>query len=64
MRYIIIHNKIKCLKCGEIIESLTVHDFRSCSCGSCSVDGGTVYLKRGGNPEDWEDLSETKRIDE
>lgn len=22
------HNRIKCLKCGDVIESVTVHDFR------------------------------------
>lgn len=39
-------NKIQCLECGEIIESKTRHDFVSCSCGACSVDGGKDYLKR------------------
>lgn len=61
MDYKIIRNRIKCLKCGDIIESLTVHDFRSCSCEACSVDGGTYYLRRVGNPEDWEELSETEK---
>jgi hypothetical protein len=56
----IIVNKIKCLKCGEIIESKTVHDFKMCSCGSCGVDGGKEYLRRIGNMEDWEELSEVK----
>ena len=30
----IIINKIRCKKCGDIIESKTRHDFRTCSCGS------------------------------
>lgn len=51
-------NKIKCNKCGDIIESLSVHDFRFCSCGAVAVDGGHYYLRRIGNEEDWEDLSE------
>ena len=59
----IIHNRIKCLKCGDVIESFTVHDFKVCSCGACFVDGGTDYLRRGGNREDWEDLSETIMIE-
>lgn len=54
----IIHNRIKCLKCGDIIESYSRHDFRWCSCQSCAVDGGKDYLRRIGNPGEWVDLSE------
>lgn len=54
----IIHNRIKCLKCGEVIESVTVHDFKRCSCGACAVDGGREYLRRLGEKENWEELSE------
>ena len=25
--------KIKCLKCNDIIESLSVHDYKKCKCG-------------------------------
>lgn len=64
MRSRIIHNRIKCLKCGDVIESFTVHDFKGCSCGACFVDGGTDYLRRGGNREDWEDLSEIVGVKE
>lgn len=53
----IIENKIKCLKCGAIIVSESVHEYKSCSCGACSVDGGNSYLIRGGNKENWEELS-------
>ena len=49
----IIRNAIRCKKCGDIIESKTVHDFKFCSCGSCAVDGGHDYLRRCGNREDW-----------
>ena len=51
-------NKIKCRKCGNIIESTSVHDFKFCSCEACAVDGGTEYLRRIGEREDWEELSE------
>ena len=51
-------NKIRCNKCGEIIESKSVHDFKFCKCGAVAVDGGKDYLRRCGNREDWEDLSE------
>ena len=42
----IIHNRIKCNECGDIIESFTRHDFKYCSCGKCAVDGGKDYLRR------------------
>ena len=54
----LIHNRIKCLKCGDIIESMHRHDFVQCSCGACFVDGGHDYMRIGGNDGDWEDLSE------
>lgn len=50
-------NKIKCRKCGDIIESINVHDFKLCSCGAVAVDGGCEYLRRIGNKEDFEELS-------
>lgn len=39
-------NRIQCKECGEIIESMTTHDYKRCTCGSCGVDGGKDYLKR------------------
>ncbi len=33
-------NSIKCNLCQDIIVSKHTHDFVSCKCGSCSVDGG------------------------
>lgn len=57
----IVCNKIQCKKCGEIIESKTVHDYKMCKCKTVAVDGGKQYLKRefpSGRPEDWyEELS-------
>ena len=54
----IIKNAIQCKKCGNIIESKSVHDFVPRSCGDCSVDGGHEYLRRCGNMEDIIELSE------
>ena len=55
----IIKNAIRCKKCGDIIESVSVHDFKSCSCGACSVDGGHYYLRRCANSlDEFIDLSE------
>jgi len=58
----IIINKIKCKKCGDIIELTYRHDFKFCKCGAVAVDGGKDYLRRLGNPEDIEDLSEVEKI--
>lgn len=45
----IISNKIKCKKCGDVIESKSTNDLKRCSCGAVAVDGGKEYLKRLGN---------------
>jgi hypothetical protein len=45
----IYRNSIKCKRCGDEIVSRHHHDFTKCSCGSCSVDGGGAYFKRGGD---------------
>lgn len=48
----IITNKIRCKKCGDIIESTHRHDFKFCKCGAVAVDGGRDYLRRCGNREE------------
>jgi hypothetical protein len=40
-------SKLKCKKCGDIIESKHRHDLRWCSCHSCYVDGGNDYFRIG-----------------
>ena len=40
--------KIKCLICGDIIESKSVHNLVSCKCENCYIDGGNEYLHFGG----------------
>ena len=45
---------IKCKKCGDIIYSRCLHDYHSCSCGSCAIDGGFDYVRLIGFPEDCE----------
>jgi hypothetical protein len=52
------HNKIRCLKCNDVIESLYGHDFKWCKCRSVAVDGGKEYLRRLGNREDYKEESE------
>lgn len=51
-------NKIRCRNCDEIIESVSVHDFKFCKCGAVAVDGGHEYLRRCGSLENFEELSE------
>ena len=42
----IIRNAARCNHCGDVIESAYRHDFKTCSCGHVSVDGGHDYLRR------------------
>ena len=61
----IIRNAIQCKHCGETIEAVNVHDYVTCSCGVCSVDGGHDYLRRSyetSPKEDYIDLSEYMNI--
>ena len=54
----ILHNRIRCRLCGDLLESQTGDDLLLCSCGACGVDGGREYLRRVGYEEDYEELSE------
>jgi hypothetical protein len=52
---------MKCLSCGDIVESVFIHQFVTCKCGKVSVDGGIAVGNRVlGNPNDMEDCSEWK----
>ena len=53
----ILVNKIKCKKCGDVIESKSRHDFKSCICGAVSVDGGLDYIRRCGEETSYEKSS-------
>lgn len=61
---IIIRNSIRCLKCGDEIESKHGHDFKFCRCGAVAVDGGRAYLRRLGEQRDWVDTSIVERKDD
>lgn len=52
---LIIRNSIRCTACNAEIVSEHRHDFRGCTCGKCSVDGGHTYLRRLGST--WVDTS-------
>ena len=59
----VIVNKIRCKKCGDIIESTHRHDFKICKCGAVAVDGGQDYLRRSGDLDGYEELSVTEKLD-
>jgi hypothetical protein len=43
--------KISAIQCNAECEDIIysrAHDFRSCSCGHCSIDGGFEYVKVSG----------------
>lgn len=52
-------NGARCLGCGDEIHSLHRHDFRTCTCGAVSVDGGTWYARRAFRGDvGWDNLVE------
>lgn len=55
-------NKVKCKHCKDIIESLSVNDYKRCYCGKIEISGGHDYLKRIGNKDDYEELSCIRRL--
>lgn len=55
---VLLRNRVKCKKCGDIIESKSVHDCVWCSCHSIMTDGGLDYIHRGGNWDDMEPMDE------
>lgn len=60
----IVINRIRCKKCGDVIESTYRHDFKDCKCGAVAVDGGMDYLRRCGKREDWEDMSAWEEVED
>jgi len=65
LRNLVITNKIQCNHCQDIIESKSVHDYRSCQCGKISVDGGKEYFRRGFQKDgDIVELSESLTIED
>lgn len=44
----LIRNAVRCLQCGDVIESKHTHDYVSCSCGNIALDGGPSYARLAG----------------
>lgn len=42
-------NAAECKTCGYYVRSRNKHDMVTCKCGGLSVDGGSHYLKRSGD---------------
>lgn len=61
----ILRNMIKCNLCGDVIESRRVHDFVTCRCGACSVDGGLEHISRSflNSRDDFQELSVFEDVD-
>lgn len=53
----IVLNQVQCLNCGDIIQSHHRHDFKTCNCGSLTVDGGSDYIRRLGNHSDYLEMT-------
>ena len=58
-RTVVVVNKCQCAVCLDIIESKSRHAFVRCKCGAIFTDGGTEYIRRGGEIENIIDMSET-----
>ena len=56
----LLHNRIRCKLCHDVIESYNRHDFKYCSCGAVAVDGGLEYRRRLGS--DYEEESEWSHL--
>lgn len=64
----ITRNRCRCRKCGDTIESRSVHHFVRCSCGVIFTDGGREAIRRGwtgeGQMADYiEDLTEYDELE-
>jgi len=61
----IIVNRIRCKRCGDVIESMYTHDFKLCKCGAVGIDGGKEYLRREfDSKDDFQELSVVKEVEE
>lgn len=54
----LLRNAIRCKKCGDTIESKSVHHFVQCTCKSVGVDGGLEYNRIMGDQTEYECLQE------
>jgi hypothetical protein len=48
---VLLRSQLECPKCGDLISSIHVHDFQTCSCRALSIDGGRDYLRVSASDE-------------
>jgi hypothetical protein len=56
--------KLKCKKCGGVIESKFNHDFKYCPCRNIFIDGGMKYTRWGWAGKGNRDENLTEILDE
>lgn len=54
---IVTQHGIRCLRCDDELYSGHRHDLRWCTCGAVFVDGGSDYLRIGGELADFVRIS-------
>lgn len=52
--------KIKCKKCGEVIEGDKKGTYIACKCKAIAIDETLYYVRINGNIEDFEEVKENK----
>lgn len=52
--------KIKCKKCGEVIEGDKKGTYIACKCKAIAIDETAYYVRINGNIEDFEEIKEEK----
>lgn len=52
--------KIRCKKCGEIIEGDKKGTYITCKCKAIAIDETTYYWRINGNLEDYEEVKENE----
>lgn len=53
--------KIKCKKCGQIIEGDKKGTYITCNCKSCAIDETKYYCRIIANKENFEEIVEKKK---
>lgn len=53
--------RIRCKRCGDVIQSTYVHDFKYCTCKAFFVDGGGDYLRFGGERPELAEYADTRK---
>ena len=55
--------KIRCKKCGEIIEGDKKGTYITCKCKAIAIDETEYYWRINGNIEDFEEVKEDELVD-